>query len=281
MLLESLGVAHLDLDQTALLFEEVGEPQMAELVARPGDPQVIPGGGEQIGVEALEHARRAVAAEEGARHFAADHRFEKLAAQSGRLARGDGGFDPALVLVAHRQIDRHAAADHVIGHHHALALAGLDAPGAMMLADTRDYLPGDILAKVDRAAMAASLETRVPFLDAELFTLAWRLPAGMKLRDGRTKWVLREVLARHVPPALTERAKAGFAVPLDAWLRGPLRAWADGMLDATRLSRTDLWDTAIIQRLWREHASGAANHQHALWAVLMFEAWREHWGLAA
>lgn len=160
-------------------------------------------------------------------------------------------------------------------------LVGLDAPGAMMLADARDYLPGDILAKVDRAAMTASLETRVPFLDAELFTLAWRLPARMKLRDGRTKWVLREVLARHVPPALTERAKAGFAVPLDAWLRGPLRAWADGLLDATRLSRTGLWETATIQRLWREHATGAANHHHALWAVLMFEAWREHWGYAA
>ncbi|MBK6660226.1 MAG: asparagine synthase (glutamine-hydrolyzing) [Proteobacteria bacterium] len=159
-----------------------------------------------------------------------------------------------------------------------VAPAALDDAGAMMFADALDYLPGDILTKVDRAAMAASLETRVPFLDNEVVALAWRLPPTMKLRGGQSKWVLREVLSRYVPPALTERAKAGFAVPLDAWLRGPLRAWAGDLLSESRLRAAALLDARTVQRLWQEHLSGRRNHQHVLWALLMFECWRARWG---
>ena len=125
--------------------------------------------------------------------------------------------------------------------------------------------------------MAASLETRVPFLDNELVALAWRLPPHMKLRGGVSKWVLREVLARYVPPLLTERAKAGFAVPLDAWLRGPLRNWAGDLLSEQGLRGAGLLDAALVARLWREHQARRRNHQHVLWALLMFEAWRERW----
>ena len=155
----------------------------------------------------------------------------------------------------------------------------LDDASAMMMADTLAYLPGDILTKVDRAAMAASLETRVPFLDNDVVALAWRLPPHMKLRDGISKWVLRAVLARYVPPLLTERAKAGFAVPMDSWLRGALRNWAGDMLSEQRLRRAGILDHALVARLWREHQSQRRNHQHVLWAVLMFEAWRDRWSV--
>ncbi len=158
-----------------------------------------------------------------------------------------------------------------------VAPAALDEAAAMMLADALDYLPGDILTKIDRAAMAASLETRVPFLDNEVVALAWRLPSHMKLRGQQSKWVLREVLARYVPPALTERAKAGFAVPLDAWLRGPLREWASDLLSVSRLKQAALLDAHCVDHLWREHLGGQRNHQHVLWALLMFECWRARW----
>ena len=164
---------------------------------------------------------------------------------------------------------------------HELAVGGLDEASVMMLADALDYLPGDILTKVDRAAMAASLETRVPFLDNEVVALAWRLPMAMKLRGGVSKWVLREVLARYVPPALTARAKAGFAVPVDSWLRGPLRPWASDLLSEQRLRGAGLLDHAVVTRLWSEHLAGRRNHQHVLWAVLMFESWREQWQVGA
>lgn len=209
-------------------------------------------------------------------------------------APGDRLHKLARLAAAPDRAAMHAAAAE-LGHRGGLVLgvadhapctmddtpAGLDDAGAMMLADALDYLPGDILTKVDRAAMAASLETRVPFLDNEVVALAWRLPPSMKLRDGVSKWVLRQVLARYVPPLLTERAKAGFAVPLDAWLRGPLRAWADDLLNEQRLRRAAVLDHALVQRLWQEHQSGRRNHQHVLWALLMFESWRERWSVAA
>lgn len=161
------------------------------------------------------------------------------------------------------------------------APAALDDAGAMMLADALDYLPGDILTKVDRAAMAASLETRVPFLDNEVVALAWRLPPHMKLRGEQSKWVLRQVLARYVPTTLTERAKAGFAVPLDAWLRGPLREWAGDVLSVARLEHAGLLNARLVERLWREHLATTRNHQHVLWALLMFESWRSRWNVTA
>ena len=146
----------------------------------------------------------------------------------------------------------------------------------MMLADTLAYLPGDVLTKVDRASMAHSLEVRVPLLDHRVVESAWALPLDMRIRAGRTKWPLRAVLARRVPPALTERPKRGFAQPIGAWLRGPLRGWAGDLLSAASLDATGLVHVAPVQRLWREHLSGRTDHHAALWTVLVLQAWATH-----
>ncbi|MEZ5708154.1 MAG: asparagine synthase (glutamine-hydrolyzing) [Blastomonas sp.] len=141
----------------------------------------------------------------------------------------------------------------------------------MMLADTLGYLPGDILCKVDRAAMAVSLETRVPFLDHRIVELAWRMPLAMKIRDGLGKLPLRNLLYRHVPRDLIERPKSGFAIPVGEWLKGPLRDWAGDLLHDSVLQAH--FDTAPIERRWREHASGRRDWTQSLWTILMFSAW--------
>lgn len=145
----------------------------------------------------------------------------------------------------------------------------------MMLWDSLTYLPDDILCKVDRAAMGVSLETRVPFLDHRVAELAWRLPLGMKIRDGQGKWALRQVLYRHVPRELIERPKAGFAIPVGQWLRGPLRDWAEALLAPTRLREQGLLNAEVISVVWRQHQAGTHDWTPRLWAVLMLQAWLE------
>lgn len=144
---------------------------------------------------------------------------------------------------------------------------------ALMLQDTLTYLPDDILVKVDRAAMGCSLETRAPLLSHEVFTAAWRLQPSQKMQDGKGKLPLRAVLQRYVPSELVDRPKAGFAVPIGAWLRGPLRDWAEALLAEDRLRRDGLLNVAPIRQAWQEHLDGHADNSAQLWVILMLQAW--------
>jgi asparagine synthase (glutamine-hydrolysing) len=148
----------------------------------------------------------------------------------------------------------------------------------MMVADTLGYLTDDILTKVDRAAMAVSLEARVPFLDVEVVNFACRVPVAMKVRDGRGKWLLRQVLYRHVPPALVDRPKTGFSVPIDAWLRGPLRSFAIDLLSPGRIRTQGLFDADVVSGVLDAHLRGVRDAGHWLWNVLMAQAWLDRWG---
>jgi asparagine synthase (glutamine-hydrolysing) len=144
----------------------------------------------------------------------------------------------------------------------------------VMALDTLTYLPDVILAKLDRAAMAVSLESRVPFLDHRVVEFAWRLPLGLKIRHGQGKWILRQLLHRHVPAALMDRPKMGFTVPVGEWLRGPLREWAEDLLDEAALRAGGFFHAARVRELWREHLDGRENRERQLWNLLMFQAWR-------
>ena len=147
----------------------------------------------------------------------------------------------------------------------------------MMAMDTMTYLPDDILTKVDRASMAVSLETRIPLLDHTLVEFAWSLPASLKLESGGGKWVLRKLLQRYLPQALIDRPKMGFAVPLDRWLRGPLRVWAQDLFASPALACDGLVDAAAARKVLADHLSGRQNQPHMLWTLLMLLSWRDRW----
>ncbi|MFT5258929.1 MAG: asparagine synthase (glutamine-hydrolyzing) [Saprospiraceae bacterium] len=152
----------------------------------------------------------------------------------------------------------------------------VDSVARMMVLDSLSYLPDDILVKVDRAAMAVSLETRAPFLDKDIIEFAWQLPKNMKIRDGQGKWLLRQLLDKYVPRELIERPKMGFSIPLDDWLRGPLKDWAEQLLDESRLRREGYLNPEPIRKAWHRHCLGKANYGYRLWSVLMFQSWLEN-----
>lgn len=147
----------------------------------------------------------------------------------------------------------------------------------MMLSDQRVYLADDLLAKVDRASMAVSLEARVPLLDHRVVEFGWRLPLRMKIRNGEGKWILRQVLYRRVPKALMDRPKTGFTVPIADWLRGPLREWGESLLSPSALSEGGVFDPVPVRRAWEEMQSGRNPNATGLWAVLQFQDWRRRW----
>jgi asparagine synthase (glutamine-hydrolysing) len=154
------------------------------------------------------------------------------------------------------------------------AIQSLPLPERMMALDAVHYLPGDILTKVDRAAMAASLETRVPMLDVDIMRFAWSLPTDMKIVDSKGKWPLRMLLSKYMPTELFERPKQGFGIPIGDWLRNDLREWAESLLYCPRYPLGDYFQPPTVDALWQDHLSKRRNNQHALWPILMFQAWR-------
>lgn len=174
--------------------------------------------------------------------------------------------DPAAVVIGAKEprtlLDEYGSA--------SAALASVE---RMCLLDQLTYLPDDILTKVDRAAMSLSLETRVPMLDHRIVEFSWSLSMQQKIRSGQGKWLLRELLYKHVPKSLVERPKQGFAIPLEHWLRGPLKSWAEDLLSRHALTSSGFFDVGLVRAKWEQHLSGQRNWQHQIWSVLMFQAW--------
>jgi asparagine synthase (glutamine-hydrolysing) len=176
--------------------------------------------------------------------------------------------DPQSVVIMSHNSPPPLAAD-------AMPLSGLVDVERMMARDLVTYLPDDILVKVDRASMAVSLEGRVPLLDPDVVEFAWTLPADYKIRDGQTKWPLRQLLYRHVPRELIDRPKMGFGIPIGEWLRGPLRDWGESLLDERRLASEGLLHPAAVREAWAMHQAGRGNMQYRLWPILILQQWLE------
>lgn len=160
-------------------------------------------------------------------------------------------------------------------HNKLIEKKELDFISQMMYADAVSYLPGDILTKVDRASMGVSLETRAPFLDHRVVEAAWRLPLSMKIQGDQGKWILRQILYKYIPKEMIERPKMGFGAPIDSWLRGPLKEWAEELLNEERLKKEGFLNPLSIRQKWEEHLSKKRNWQYHLWSILMFQAWLE------
>lgn len=198
---------------------------------------------------------------------------------------GDAAFEAAYLRIVQQGLDPAGVMTGVVEPMSeiwkgSLARAFPGVAERCQMIDTLSYLPDDILVKVDRASMAVGLEARAPLLDHELFQFVWSLPERMKVRDGVAKWALREVLYRHVPRSIVDRPKMGFGVPIDVWLRGPLRDWADDLLSPSALAEDDLFQVAPVRALWARHLAGE-NWQYPIWSILMAQAWRRRWLVGA
>jgi asparagine synthase (glutamine-hydrolysing) len=174
--------------------------------------------------------------------------------------------DPASLVIGYEESDDNSG-----------VASGRSSFEDAMMTDTYNYLPDDILVKVDRASMAVSLEVRVPLLDPDVFALAWGLHPDDRVKNGIGKWPLRQLLNRYVPAEIVERPKMGFGVPINKWLRSELRGWASDLLDGELLGKQGYFHVEPIVRMWKEHMSGSADRSAELWPILMFQAWLQEW----